>query len=62
MLVMFLFLKDLRSPLLDRLQYPGITVICLLFFYLFGISINIISLSGLILAVGMMIDNRSRHR
>ncbi|MFA5218119.1 MAG: efflux RND transporter permease subunit, partial [Bacteroidales bacterium] len=57
MLVMFLFLKDLRSPLLIAFSIPVSLVICLLFFYLFGISINIISLSGLILAVGMMIDN-----
>lgn len=32
-------------------------VITLLFFYLFNVSLNIISLTGLILALGMMIDN-----
>ena len=32
-------------------------VICFLFFYLFKMSLNIISLSGLILALGMMIDS-----
>ena len=31
--------------------------ICFLFFYLFKMSLNIISLSGLILALGMMIDS-----
>ena len=56
-LIMFLFLKDFRSPLLIGISIPVSLVVCFLIFYLTGISINIISLSGLILAVGMMIDN-----
>lgn len=56
-LIMFLFLKDFRSPLLIGISIPVSLVVCFLIFYLAGISINIISLSGLILAVGMMIDN-----
>lgn len=57
MLVMFLFLKDFRSPTLIAFSVPVSLVVCLLMFYLCGISMNIISLSGLVLAVGMMIDN-----
>jgi multidrug efflux pump subunit AcrB len=56
-LVMFLFLKDFRSPLLIAFSVPVSLIVCLLMFYLFGLSMNIISLSGLVLAVGMMIDN-----
>jgi len=56
-LVMFLFLRDNRAPWLIMLTVPTALVISLLFFHLVGISINIISISGLILAVGMMIDN-----
>jgi multidrug efflux pump subunit AcrB len=55
--VMFLFIRDYRSPLLIALTLPVTLIISLFFFYLFGISINIVSLSGLILGVGMMIDN-----
>ncbi len=55
--VMFLFLKDVRSPLLIGITIPTSLVIALLFFYLSGLSLNIISLSGLILGIGMMIDN-----
>lgn len=55
--IMFLFLKDFKSPLLIGLTIPVSLIISLLFFYLFDISINIISLSGLVLGVGMMIDN-----
>jgi multidrug efflux pump subunit AcrB len=56
-LIMFFFLKDFRSPLLIGLTIPTSLLISLLFFYLMGISLNIISLSGLILGIGMMIDN-----
>ena len=56
-LVMFLFLNDIKSPLLIGITIPTSLVITLLFFMLTGISINIISLSGLILGVGMMVDN-----
>ncbi|HYQ57831.1 MAG TPA: efflux RND transporter permease subunit, partial [Draconibacterium sp.] len=56
-LLMFFFLKDLRSPFLIGITIPASLVISLLCFYIAGISINIISLSGLILGVGMMIDN-----
>ena len=56
-LLMFLFLRDAKSPLLVGLSIPASLIISLLFFHLAGLSINIISLSGLILGVGMMIDN-----
>lgn len=56
-IIMFFFLKDLQSPLLIAFSIPVSLVMSLLFMYLFGLSINIISLSGLILGVGMMIDN-----
>ncbi len=56
-LVMFLFLRDARSPLIIGISIPATLVISLLFFYLVGLSINVISLAGLILGIGMMIDN-----
>jgi multidrug efflux pump subunit AcrB len=56
-LVMFFFLSDFKSPFLVGIIIPLSLVVTLLFFHLIGLSINIISLSGLILGVGMMIDN-----
>lgn len=56
-IIMFLFLKDLISPLLIAITIPTSLVVCLLFFQAFLISINIISLSGLVLGIGLMIDN-----
>jgi len=56
-LIMFFFLRDLKSPLIIAVSIPTSLLLSMLFMYLFGLSINIISLSGLILGVGMMIDN-----
>lgn len=56
-LAMMLFLKDIRSSLIIALSIPVSTIITILFFQLFGLSINTISLAGLIIGVGMMVDN-----
>lgn len=56
-LLMFFFLRNIRSPLLIGITIPVSLLISLLFFKLLHISINIISLSGLVLGVGLMIDN-----
>ncbi|MCD7710070.1 MAG: efflux RND transporter permease subunit [Porphyromonadaceae bacterium] len=57
-LVIALFsFRDFRSPLIIAVNIVVSVVITFLLFYLCHISLNIISLSGLILAVGMMIDN-----
>ncbi len=56
-LVVFIFLKDLRLPLLIGLSLLVSVIISLLFFSLMNLSINILSLAGLILAVGNMMDN-----
>ena len=55
--VMLFFLKDGRSPVIIAISIPASVVISMLFFRFVGISINTISLSGLIMGVGMMIDN-----
>src|SRR5665647_847732 len=55
--LMFFFLKDAKSPLIIGFSIPATLVISLLFFYVVGLSVNIISLAGLILGIGMMIDN-----
>jgi multidrug efflux pump subunit AcrB len=57
LLIMFLFVKDSRTPWLMVVSLPVSLIIAIFFFYLAKLSINIISLSGLLLGVGMMIDN-----
>lgn len=56
-LVLMLFMKKWRLSLLVVLSIPLSLIITILCFYLLGISMNVISLSGLILGVGMMVDN-----
>ena len=56
-IVLFLFLGGWRLPLLVAISIPLSLILTLLCFYLMGISLNIISLSGLILGVGMIVDN-----
>lgn len=52
-----LFMGNIRSSMVIGASIVSSVVITFLLFYLCDVSINIISLSGLILAVGMMIDN-----
>ncbi|PRD56760.1 efflux RND transporter permease subunit [Sphingobacterium gobiense] len=56
-LVSIFFMRDIRSPLIIGISIFVSLIISLLFFYLCNISLNIVSLTGLILALGMMIDN-----
>ena len=55
--VALLFLGDAKSPIIIGISMITALLTTFIFFYLFGQSLNIISLSGLILAVGMMIDS-----
>ena len=55
--VLFLFIGGWRLPLLVVISIPISLILTLLCFYLMDISLNIISLSGLILGVGMIVDN-----
>jgi multidrug efflux pump subunit AcrB len=56
-LVVLLFLGSWRISFLIGLILPSSLVLSFLGFYVFGISFNIISLSGLTLGLGMTIDN-----
>ena len=56
-LILFFFVRNFRIPLIIAISIPTSLLISLLFLYLLHISINIISLSGMVLGVGLMIDN-----
>lgn len=56
-LIIFFFMQDVRSPLLVVITIPVSLILSFLLFYVLHISINIISLSGLVLGLGMMVDN-----
>lgn len=56
-LVLLVFMRRWRLATLVALSIPLSLIITFICFYLIGISLNIISLSGLILGVGMIVDN-----
>ncbi len=57
LLVLILFLRDFRVVLLVFSAIPLSLMVGLLLMYFSGITLNIMSLAGLTLAVGMLIDN-----
>ena len=56
-LILFIFMADFRAVGLIAITIPLSLIVSFFFFHLVGISINVISLSGLILGVGMIVDN-----
>ena len=56
-LVLALFLKDLRPTLVVAISMPLSVLFAIVLMYFTGITFNILSLSGLALGVGMLVDN-----
>ena len=56
-LVIFIFLQDLRATLIPLIAIPVSIVGAFAVFPLLGFSINIISLLGLVLAIGLVVDD-----
>jgi len=56
-LVLFLFLRNLKSSAIVTLSIPISVMVVFTFMYFGGLSINIMSLGGLALGVGMLVDN-----
>ncbi len=56
-LILLVFLKSVRSTLVIACSIPISIVTALVAMYFTGITLNIISLSGLALGVGMLVDN-----
>ncbi len=56
-LILLLFLKDLRPTFITLCSIPISVVFAIVLMYFSGVTINMISLSGLAVAVGMLVDN-----
>ncbi len=56
-LVVFLFLQDWRATLIPMLAVPVSLVATFAVFPLFGFSVNTLSLFGLVLAIGLVVDD-----
>ncbi len=56
-LILILFLKDIRPTLVVAFSIPVSLVTAIVCMYFSGVTLNIISLSGLALGIGMLVDN-----
>lgn len=56
-LILLLFLKDLRPTLVVAFSIPISLVTAIVCMYFSGVTLNVISLSGLALGIGMLVDN-----
>ena len=56
-LILYLFLKDLRPTVITLVSIPISVIFAVVLMYFCGVTINMISLSGLAVAVGMLVDN-----
>ena len=55
--VLFLFLRDWRPTLITLISIPVSVIFAVVLMYFTGVTINMISLSGLAVSVGMLVDN-----
>jgi HAE1 family hydrophobic/amphiphilic exporter-1 len=57
LIVLFLFLRDWRTTLIVSLAVPFSLLITLAAMYFLGFSLNILTMMGMMLAIGLLVDN-----
>ncbi|BBM69095.1 efflux RND transporter permease subunit [Rhodothermus marinus] len=56
-LIIFLFLRDWRTTIIPVLVIPVSLIGAFFLMYLFGFSINVLTLLGIVLAIGLVVDD-----
>lgn len=56
-IILYLFLRDIKPTLIVALSIPVSVIFALVLMYFSGVTLNMISLSGLAISVGMLVDN-----
>ncbi len=56
-IILFVFLRDIRPTFITLCSIPISVIFAIVLMYFSGVTINMISLSGLAVAVGMLVDN-----
>ncbi|MEX0609304.1 MAG: efflux RND transporter permease subunit [Balneolaceae bacterium] len=56
-IVLYIFLRQMNTTLIVATAVPFSLIVTLGFFYFLDISLNILSMMGLMLAIGMLVDN-----
>jgi len=57
LVVLFFFLRDLKSTAIIGVSIPVSILVTFIPMFLFGVSLNLMSLGGLALGIGMLVDN-----
>ncbi|WP_457580074.1 efflux RND transporter permease subunit [Ensifer canadensis] len=55
--VVFIFLQNLRTTIIPTIAIPVSLIATLVVMYLFGFSLNMLSLLGMVLAIGLVVDD-----
>lgn len=55
--VLFLFLRDIKPTLIVGLAIPTSVIAAFMLMYFTGVTLNLISMGGLALGIGMLVDN-----
>lgn len=56
-IILVLFLKDIKPTLVIAVSIPISVIFAIVLMYFSGVTLNLISLSGLALGIGMLVDN-----
>lgn len=56
-IILFVFLKDIKPTFITLCSIPISVIFAIVLMYFSGVTLNMISLSGLAVAVGMLVDN-----
>lgn len=56
-IILFVFLRDIRPTFITLCSIPISVIVAVVLMYFSGVSLNMMSLSGLAIAVGMLVDN-----
>jgi HAE1 family hydrophobic/amphiphilic exporter-1 len=55
--ILFIFLRNIRSTLIVGIAIPTSIVTSFILMYFFDLSLNVVSLGGLTMGIGMLVDN-----
>ena len=56
-LILFFFLRSFRTTLIIAISIPVSIIVTLMFMYFAGLTLNLMTLTGLALGIGMLVDN-----
>ena len=56
-LILFLFLRSIKPTLIIGISIPVSIIITMMSMYFFGLTLNLMTMAGLVLGIGMLVDN-----